>query len=373
MVVFIIVVVAFVGISVAKPFIDRFSPDTPDMPSVSDDTPDSTDSTTEATTPPTESTTQPTTVTDPPVVKQGIYYFSFTEGDMLSQLAEAVNYAVANDYSGICVELMCVGGKLNYLTSNETAVSAEAVSQGACSLSDMVSLINNAELLPYARISALSDNVASWYDRSICYLFEDSTSKWLDNSADKGGKPWISPFREGAKEYLSSIVSEISDAGFAGIIAGEFDFPPFRTKDLGYIGETVKSSTRYTALADFSNLLQDTLGSAKTYAVEVTAQDILAGECELLTDPKLLNSTVIYVKYDSASIGTRIEKQDGSILSFEGLSESQKLTHVYRLVNTALAESGKRILPAVAADLPREDIFTALADIGFKADSILIY
>ncbi len=374
MVVFIFVLVAFVAISVAKPLIDRFSSEKPDpTPSVGDELPESADPVTEATAPPTEETTQPTTVTDPPVVKQGIYYLSFSEGDMLSQLVDAVNNAVADDCKGICVELMCVGGKLNYLTSNETAISAEAIASNAVSLEDMLLVINDAELIPYARISALSDNVASWYDRSICYLFEDGTSKWLDNALDKGGKPWISPFREGAKEYISSIVTEISDAGFAGIVAGEFDFPPFRTKDLGYVGEIVKSPTRYTALTDFSNLLQDTLGSAKTYAVEVSAYDILAGECELLTDPALLNSTVIYVKYDSAQIGSRIVKSDDSIISFDGLSEAQKLTQVYRLVNTALASSGKRVIPSLAVEPPREEIFSALADVGYKPDDLIIY
>lgn len=344
-------------------------PNEPTEPNVSDDVSD-----TQPTTTPDEVATQPPVTTEPIVIKNGILYVSFADGeDYLVQLERAIEKAVSQNCKGICLDIVAEGGKVMYNTQNKTAIKSEAVSETPIDLSACVSLITDAELLPYARISALSDHIASWFDRSLCYLFEDGSSKWLDNSLANGGKPWISPFSDSAKEYISSFVTEISDAGFAGIIAGEFNFPPFRNKDLGYIGEIVKNPDRYEALIGFSNHLGDTLGSAKLYAVEVNAEDILSGECELLSDTSLLNSKTIYVKYDSSIIGDRIEKADGSVVSFEGLTEDCKIAQVYRLVNTALAESGLKIVASVKSDLPISEIFSALESIGYDVDNIIVY
>lgn len=374
-----VAVLIFLGYSIGKPIVEFFegreanvnSSDDPvsELPDVSQDVSD-----TQPTSAPDEVTTQPSVVTEPEAVKNGILYVSFDpEFDLTEQLDSAIKTALSEEYKGLCLDLVAEGGRVMFGTANEVAVKSEAVISSPIDLSYCVRAISEAELLPYARISALSDHIASWFDRSLCYLFEDGSSKWLDNSIANGGKPWISPFSDNAKEYVSSFVTEISDAGFAGIIAGEFEFPPFRTKDLGYIGKTVQDPNRYEALAGFSNVLGDALGSAKFYAVEVNAEDILSGECELLTDPELLNSKTVYIKYDSEKIGDRIEKADGSVVSFEGLSEDYKIAQVYRLVNTALATSGLKPIAAVKSELPVSRIYTALESIGYSVESVIIY
>lgn len=374
-----VAVLIFLGYSIGKPIVEFFegreanvnSSDDPvsELPDVSQDVSD-----TQPTSAPDEVTTQPSVVTEPEAVKNGILYVSFDpEFDLTEQLDSAIKTALSEGYKGLCLDLVAEGGRVMFGTANEVAVKSEAVISSPIDLSYCVRAISEAELLPYARISALSDHIASWFDRSLCYLFEDGSSKWLDNSIANGGKPWISPFSDNAKEYVSSFVTEISDAGFAGIIAGEFEFPPFRTKDLGYIGKTVQDPNRYEALAGFSNVLGDALGSAKFYAVEVNAEDILSGECELLTDPELLNSKTVYIKYDSEKIGDRIEKADGSVVSFEGLSEDYKIAQVYRLVNTALATSGLKPIAAVKSELPVSRIYTALESIGYSVESVIIY
>lgn len=374
-----VAVLIFLGYSIGKPIVEFFegreanvnSSDDPvsELPDVSQDVSD-----TQPTSAPDEVTTQPSVVTEPETVKNGILYVSFDpELDLSEQLDSAIKTALSEEYKGLCLDLVAEGGRVMFGTANEVAVKSEAVISSPIDLSYCVRAISEAELLPYARISALSDHIASWFDRSLCYLFEDGSSKWLDNSIANGGKPWISPFSDNAKEYVSSFVTEISDAGFAGIIAGEFEFPPFRTKDLGYIGKTVQDPNRYEALAGFSNVLGDALGSAKFYAVEVNAEDILSGECELLTDPELLNCKTVYIKYDSEKIGDRIEKADGSVVSFEGLSEDYKIAQVYRLVNTALATSGLKPIAAVKSELPVSRIYTALESIGYSVESVIIY
>ena len=374
LVVILLLAIAFLGYSVGKPIMEflqnRERPTSVDTPSTEPT------SATEPTVPTTTEQTDDITETDPepepepePQYGERILYVSMPVGGSYDgYLSQRVQYAKDNGYYGIALELLADGGSVRYATQNELAVSSSAVSNGAIAdLSAAAKIISDAGLLPYARISVLTDHIVSW-DKSICYLFENSTSTWLDNSVDLGGKPWMSAFSTAAREYISSLVGEISDAGFAGIIAGEIEFPPFRNSDLNYVGASVKSATRYNGLIEFSNALQDALGSAKMYAVEVDAQDIVAGRAEVLRDLNALHAQTIYVKYDSAAVGLRIVRTDETEISYSGLSEADKLTVVMRSVAEAIG-NGKTIIPAVTDDA----LIPTLVGLGYDEQSILVY
>lgn len=365
--------IAFLGYSVGKPIMD-FMRNRPDrQASVTTPPPGPSEPiTTPTTTTPPPDTTPVTTEPEPePDPKKGILFVSLPDSQSYDAVLEQnIGYAVENNYYGIALELLADGGTIGYNTANESAIKVSAVSSQAInSLSDAAKKISDAGLLPYARLSVLTDHILSWADKSICYLFENSTSTWLDNSLAAGGQPWISAFSENSRSYISSLVSEISEAGFAGIIAGELEFPPFRRSDLGYVGAIVQSADRYTALAEFSNVLQDTLGSAKSYAVEVNAEDIVAGRDEVLNDPSLLNCNTIYVRYDSAAVGTRLVRADGTEVSYSGLGESDKATVVFRSVAEELKDSGKTLIPAVSD----ESLIPVLSELGYDETMILIY
>lgn len=373
LVVLLLAAIAFLGYSVGKPIMDFMNgrvdrettantdpSDIPDIP---------------ATTPVvTTKAVTTTAVTEPepePELRKRILFIAAPSNESYdSVIDQNIAYASENGYSGIALELLADGGKVYFKTSSERANTWSAVSEYAINdLNATVKKISDAGLLAYARISALTDHIVSVNDKSVCYLFENSTSTWLDDSAAKGGKPWISVFSETAREYISGFVTEISSAGFAGIISGELEFPPFRRSDLGYVGAIVQSPTRYTALTEFSNCLEDALGSAKSYAVEVDAKDIIAESAEVLTDPSLLNCNTLYVKYDSAAIGERLSRADGTDVSYAGLSESDKLTVVFKSVSEALADSGKSVIPAVSD----ESLIPVLVGMGYDETSILIY
>lgn len=365
---------AFLGYSVGKPIVEFLgdrggrSP----KPPVSDN--DVTDGEKVSESTPKISETAPATEApepEPPQPeKKGILFVSMPAATPYDGwLDEWIDYAVGGDYYGLALELVADGGSIGYSTENTLAVGAGAISPNALTdLSAAAKKISDAGLLPYARISLLSDHIASWFDKSVCYLFENSTSTWLDDSVSNGGKPWISAFSENARAYISSLVAEISKAGFAGIIAGEIEFPPFRNSDLTYIGEKVKSADRYLALAEFSNAVQDALGSAKSYAVEIDAQDIISGRAELVKALSTLNAQTVYVRYDSAAIGLRIEKQDDTAASYEGLSEADKMTVIVRSVREILGD-GKTVQIAVTG----EEAMDKAEELGFEAEGIMIY
>lgn len=366
--------IAFLGYSVGKPIVQfirgRTNSEADSQPASDTLEPEPSGTESSETDEPEPTVSEPVEPEPEPEVGKRILAVNLpAEGIYDEYLEKRIEFAAENGYYGVSVELLCDGGTVAYLTSNQLAASASAISErGITDLKAAAQKIIDAGLVPYARISALSDHLASW-DKSLCYLFENSTSTWLDNSISNGGKPWISPFSNAAKDYIGGFVGEISDAGFAGIIAGELEFPPFRNSDLNYIGETVKNPLRYEALVGFSNSLSETLGAAKIYAVEIDARDIVAGKAEILNAPDTLNCQKIYIKYDSEAIGLRLERSDGTEVSYAGLSEQDKLRVVFKTVGEALSQSGKEIIPAVSD----EALIPYLVELGYDEQEILVY
>lgn len=373
--------IAFLGYSVGKPIME-FVQGRENRPARTDTDADIEDPVINnpVTTPPTateEVTTTPAPEPDPepqPLLGNKLLFVTIpASGTFDAYLDQRIEYASQNSYYGIVLELIADGGSIYYNTSNERAINAYAVNtasqSGLIDLTSAVQKITDAGLLPYARISMLTDHKLSLVDKSVCYLFEDSISSWYDNSAAAGGKPWMSAFSESAREYISSLVIEMSDAGFAGIIAGEIKFPPFRNSDLNYVGAIVKSPTRYTALTDFSNAVQDALGGAKSYAIEVNAKDMVAGTCEVLRDPSLLHCSTVYVRYDSIEIGTRIVRSDETEVSYLGLSEADKVNVVFKSVSAMLSGGDITIIPAVSD----ESLIPTLVELGYDERMIIVY
>lgn len=366
--------IAFLGYSVGKPIVQfirgRTNSEADSQPASDTLEPEPSGTESSETDEPEPTVSEPVEPEPEPEVGKRILAVNLpAEGIYDEYLEKRIEFAAENGYYGVSVELLCDGGTVAYLTSNQLAASASAISErGITDLKAAAQKIIDAGLVPYARISALSDHLASW-DKSLCYLFENSTSTWLDNSISNGGKPWISPFSNAAKDYIGGFVGEISDAGFSGIIAGELEFPPFRNSDLNYIGETVKNPLRYEALVGFSNSLSETLGAAKIYAVEIDARDIVAGKAEILNAPDTLNCQKIYIKYDSEAIGLRLERSDGTEVSYAGLSEQDKLRVVFKTVGEALSQSGKEIIPAVSD----EALIPYLVELGYDEQEILVY
>ncbi len=372
----------FIGYSVGKPIVEYFSDRTPDSPDVQDQQPGvSVDTGDNPSTQPAEDTDPPQSTESEeipvePVAKKDILYISYPDGGTASYESYILSELEANGsgYYGVCIDLVLDGGQVMFATSNELAVSAGAVSPAAIQdLSSVVSAISDAGLVPYARISSLSDHIASsWNDKSLSYMIEGSDSRWYDNSVANGGKPWLSPFSGSAAEYINSLCSEISSAGFAGLIAGELEFPPFRESDLNYIGQSVKSADRYTALVDFSSGMFDSFGTAKEFYIEVSARDIIAGEAEILSDPSALCTSRIYVRFDPAEIGMRISRADGTEVSFEGLAGEYLLKTVFMLVDESLEGSGLEAVPLIEGCEMSEEMYDMLDEMGYEDAQVIV-
>lgn len=215
-----------------------------------------------------------------PAVKGGCYYLSVSDISDISALNEKLSSI--EGYTSVAIPLKTTGGKVNYASSVSTASLSGAVSSDL-TLSEIVNAVTEKGLVPVAELSTVADNIYPMTYKKSAYQFDDGyTGEWLDNRAEDGGKPWLSPFSSEAAEYLCALTDEITSAGIKTVICTDNYFPPFREKDLGYIGEIVKSETRYKGLTDLVNKINSSAASNGGKAMlSVSAADVFNSSAEV--------------------------------------------------------------------------------------------
>ncbi|MBR3536426.1 MAG: hypothetical protein IKN85_11430 [Oscillospiraceae bacterium] len=214
------------------------------------------------------------------VVKGGCLYLSVSDIESIEALTSKLSSV--KDCTSVAIPLKTTGGYVNYDSEVSSARLSGAVSS-YLSLDEIVSTVTEKGLVPVAEISTVADNIYPVTYKKAAYQFEDGyTGEWLDNKAEAGGKPWLSPFSPVCQEYLCALVDEITSAGIKSVICTDNYFPPFREKDLGYIGEIVKSPERYKGLTNLVNMLsQSASANGGKVMLEVSASDIINSSAEV--------------------------------------------------------------------------------------------
>lgn len=262
-----------IGYCIAGPLFDHFSKEepaatTPDSSAAptqrsldsSDDTADGSDIAATTTAPAETETTIATTTTTAGISVNGQDFTAhFLDVEALDSLT-ALNHSLADIPAGesVVLPLKVEGGALRYASTLEKAAACGAV-QGELTLETISDALAAHALTAIAEVSLLSDNLYPAYDYDANYFFGDGSGRWLDNTPEKDGKPWLSPFSDNAVAYLDDITDELTANGFHFVLCKDVAFPPFYDTDLDHIGELVKSTeSRRKALSGLLNRLQKT-------------------------------------------------------------------------------------------------------------------
>ncbi len=235
----------------------------------------------------------------------------------------------------IVVPLKVSGGELYYASQVYEAQMSGAI-KSTLTLGDITYEIRAAGFKPAAEISVLRDNLLPLTYPESGYRTIDDGSRWIDNDAESGGKPWISPFSESAQTYIYSICDEIAAADFDKVICSDMIFPPFRETDLTILGEEVNSSERYLQLTSMVNQMYSKMMSGgSVMMLEVSAADILVHNDEVI-QPMLLDTNMLIVNIDLDELGKSIT-YGGSVYEFSG-TPSENASKAFGLVQHKLAD-----------------------------------
>lgn len=336
--VIIVVVLGVIGYSVADPIykfftsgpnnssISEYIPSMSESESISEELPDSTSFS--------EDEKSPT--------NEGSFYLNV---DVLSDettLKNAIESIPASTYTSVVVPLKTTGGALHYDSAIEGAISSQAV-QSTLGLQIISKIITDAGFKPVASISMFEDSIYSKYYKDAGYVFASDGSAWYDDKPSNGGKPWLSPFSTQADEYLNQVVQECSDSGFGLIMCKDLIFPYFRNIDVSYLGDKVVANDRYRYLTKSVKNKKTAVGDKSKIAIEVSAEYILKGSCEVLKPDELSGISVVPV-INLKNIGETLVV-NGAEVSFAGLSDSEKTQKILELIKPFCGEL--EIIPCI--------------------------
>lgn len=346
-IVILLLVFAFIGYSIAKPIYNYFNtvskeekkePWTAPVPVETDETDD------EASEQESEVTVSENNKADDSVMKFTACRLPY---DALLSSEALIDYAsqVKSDgYNAACVTLKAEGGKIYYGTSSEFAYTDENAVIGTMKAEEIVSIIKNSGLKAFASINILEDNNRYGENRDGSYHTTDG-STWLDNSVEKGGKPWLSPFETVTAGYISELFSEVSAAGFDAVIAEGVVFPTFRNSDIVYLGDSVKNADRYKNLVSLVNISYSASVDNNTeFLLKVNAADIISDTAEVLKPDELAGVQLLVEYIPSELNGTVVFEGNEIVLS--DLSAADKFAAVFDIVSSKAGDNIK-IIPEI--------------------------
>lgn len=338
----VIAALVFVGYSVGKPILNYLSKEN----EKSDDTeepwtppavtsavtesadPDDDDNVSDILTEPSETVTS----TDENVASAGLTVYMLPEDALsnASQFSSLLNQVKSDGYTAVSVTLKAKGGKIYYSTASAMAKSDESAVVGNMPIQQITSLIKNSGLKMIAELNILEDNNRYGEYRDGSYHALDG-STWLDTAADKGGKPWLSPFEEDTKEMVRFLADEVSAAGFDDIIVSGLTFPTFRNSDLNLLGDTVKDANRYKALIELANIAKTAANGHNTNVyIRIDAADIVYGTAEIFK-PSELSGYTLLVDFDPTEFAESVVYNNDEVV-FSELDSSSKFKTAFEII-----------------------------------------
>lgn len=299
-----------------------------------------------------------------PELRSGGAAYTVSAEDMtdLETLTAALDQIKTDGCSAVILPMKIEGGFFCYNTGIplvSTVTDGEYPVRSELSAETIANAAMERGLRPIALISVLKDNnrYGDYRDGAYHSLDDDT---WLDTSPDKGGKPWISPFDDTAREYLCDIVKELGNAGFKEIIADDFIFPEFRSSDIDMLGDHVAPySDRYQALTSLAVMMTEAGNeTGAEVMLRITANSVIKGYSELF-HPYDLAGCHIAIDYSENNIARTMIASDEEII-LDDLGERDKVTAVFAEVTTQCGDMDT--VPMIERDsMSAEDYNEAVA------------
>ncbi len=230
--------------------------------------------------------------------------------------------SVKGKCSEVIFTLKAPSGELLYKSSVKTISDISEINTGTLTLTQIADACKAANIRPCAAISTLMDNLAPRWLDNVGY-HATAGWMWLDNYADRGGKPWADPMSEEARDYLSAVAAEAAKAGFESVILQNTIYPPFRAYDYGLLPSRVQANDRSDYLAQTASECAAAAKGSQTY-IEIEADELIAAaatdydaSAEIWQSAAKAENCEIIIKIDSELFGSEITLSSGKTLKVQ--------------------------------------------------------
>ncbi len=294
-------ILAVVGYGVGKPIYNYFSGK--NNPPITGDTSDTSSNSTGSSSG-SSGSSEPDTSTPVEVEKKsGSYILPIEAVASAETLGSALDEAKKMGFTSVAVTLKDDSGILRYKSEIPQIKNIANINAGELTAAEICDIIKKAGLNPVARVSTLKDYSTPTVLGS--YTFESGT-RWLDDTAENGGKLWLSPFEQDTVDYFSALADELSGAGFKDIIYYNFMFPPFHGMDKDTWLKHLDLRNQEKRSAALWNIVDKSDESAKKNGcklwIEITGENLLSEvkgylDSELAIETEKLKSVSVLVTF----------------------------------------------------------------------------
>lgn len=239
-----------------------------------------------------------------PVFDGSMYFLPDNAAASSASLNSALAAAKSAGATTVVVTLKDQTGNFFYKSGITEIQSSVKGTLTAAQISDIVT---KAGFVPAARISTLMDSlnpsdVDASYEHSPTSPYSGC---WLDNRQDRGGKMWISPFKNNAATFLKKITNELTAAGFTQVICANTRFPAFFGNDITvYLSDLplTDNAKRLAALWSVLNAIDAAAGDKAQMWIEMdsaglTAESRLGTDAEICADKTNLAGAKVIISY----------------------------------------------------------------------------
>ncbi len=236
-----------------------------------------------------------------------VYFLPDNAAASSASLNSALAAAKSTGYSTVAVTLKDSSGFFYYKTNIAGVKDGDSV-KGTLTAQQIYDLVTKAGFVPVARISTLMDS-SNTSAVGGGYELAGETGYWLDNRKEKGGKTWLSPFKNATSTFLKNITNEITAAGFKGMICANTRYPVFHSVDITtYLKDLplTDNTKRTAALWSVLDAINAT-ASAKDAQVwiEINSESVLAEsagctDAEIFSDKTKTAAAKYIFNYTSA-------------------------------------------------------------------------
>ena len=125
----------------------------------------------------------------------------------------------------VMVDIKDAAGNILYNTANAQAMEWGAVLAAPLDLAGLSASLEAKGLSLAVRMHTFQDPLAARANRDNAIQYRDSEWLWYDAAESAGGKPWLNPYSDGAREYITSLVLEVADMGAKLVVMDSVQFP----------------------------------------------------------------------------------------------------------------------------------------------------
>ena len=244
-----------------------------------------------------------------------IYFLPEDAALSTASLNSALAAAKTAGAKTVAVVLKNETGNFLYNSAIKSLASRDIIT-GTLSAEQICKAIKDAGFVPAAKISTLKDRLCGYKDVTDGgYRIAGSGVTWHDDRDEKGGKPWLSPFKTQTLQFIGEITEELSAAGFRHIIAVNTMFPKFHREDIStYLSDLPLSDNkaRLEALGNAVNSAK--AGAEKNGAalwLEISGESVIAKnklctDAEICADSETMSAVKIIVDYTPSEAASEV-------------------------------------------------------------------